>query len=86
MSYDPNWLMKAKTKHFAAQQKSLSHIEKEGRTMICGQGWGAKGHPSITICQFPTLTSLPTCRNCREKWLSENHPNVVINKETGYPN
>lgn len=69
----------------------LSHIEDKSKTygpfehstMLCGQGWGAKGHPSITVVQFPSLKSLPGCRQCREIFLKS--INVPINPETGYP-
>lgn len=87
MKYDPNWLQKAKAKQVAKDLASLSHIEN-GKphfghsTMLCGKGWGAKGHPSITIVQFPSIDSLPTCRSCREKFLTS--INVQFDSN-GYP-
>ncbi len=89
--YDPNWLSKLKNKQVAKDIATLSHIENkelvkgplEHSTMLCGKGWGAKGHPSITVVQFPSIHSLPTCRNCREIFLKS--INVEINPQTGYP-
>jgi hypothetical protein len=89
MAYDPNWLMKERAKRWKQQEKNLSHIEDKTRphfthsTMLCGKGWGAKGSPSITTVMFPSITSLPTCRTCREIFL--NSIGVEINNETGYP-
>lgn len=76
MSYDPNWLQKEKAKKFAKQQRELSHIEDKNAprfnysTMLCGKGWGAKGHPSITTVRYPSINNLPTCSACREKFLT----------------
>lgn len=87
MTYDPNWLQKERAKK---ANRPLSHIEDksivktqfEHSTMLCGQGWGAKGHVSITVVQFPSIDSLPTCRQCREKFLTS--IGVPFN-EIGYP-
>jgi len=68
--YDPNWLNKAKAKNVSDALKSLSHVMAEGRTALCGKGFGANGHPSIITIMFPSVTNLPTCRTCREKFLS----------------
>lgn len=84
MKYDPNWLVKEKAKQFAKQQRELSHIEDKFNysTMLCGKGWGAKGHPSITTVPFPSVDCLPTCRACREKFLTS--IGIEFN-EIGYP-
>lgn len=87
--YDPNWLMKERAKHWARQERALSHIlveRKEGvhyTPAICGQGWGAKGRPSILHVQFPSLSNLPTCRQCREIFLRS--IGAEIDSKTGYP-
>lgn len=87
--YDPFWLQKLKAKEYARQQRALSHIlveRKEGvphTPAICGQGWGAKGYPSITTVQFPSVDNLPTCRQCREKFLTS--IGVEFEPTTGYP-
>lgn len=88
MKYDPNWLMKERAKNWKRQEKALSHIEDTTKesfnhsTMLCGKGWGAKGHPSITLVSFPSLQNLPTCRQCREAFLTS--LGVELN-EIGYP-
>jgi hypothetical protein len=91
MKYDPNWLQKERAKNWARQERQMSHVVDEtknadGRhsTMLCGRGWGAVGHPSITTVSFPSLTSLPTCRQCREKFLASIGV-TNINPQTGYP-
>lgn len=88
MKYDPFWLQKLKAKKFAQAERELSHIvdpTKPGKysTMLCGKGWGAKGHPSICVCPYPSLTNLPTCRQCREKFLTS--IGVEFDEATGYP-
>lgn len=66
----------------------MSHIEDKSKpsfghsTMLCGRGWGAKGHPSITIVQYPSVSALPGCRTCREMFLAS--IGVEFN-EIGYP-
>jgi len=86
-AYDPQWLMKLKAKNVAKQLKALSHIEDKSKpgqysTMLCGKGWGAKGSPSITTVMFPSIDNLPTCRTCREKYLTSIGAEVDDN---GYP-
>lgn len=89
--YDPNWLQKAKAKQINKQIKELSHLEdknalREGTQrsrMLCGQGWGAKGAPSIRTVMFPSVDCLPTCRQCREKYLDS--VNVTYCACCGYP-
>ena len=63
----------------------LSHIESKNdrNTMLCGRGFGAKGYPSITTVSFPSVTSLPGCRTCREIFLKS--IGVEINPVNGYP-
>jgi len=81
--YDPNWLTKAKHKASIESESRLSHVLNDvGSTGLCGRGFGAKGYPSITVIQFPSIDSLPTCRVCREKFLSSIG---VEFDETGYP-
>lgn len=69
--------------------EELSHIMDETKmnqphpSAICGKGWGAKGHPSLTTVSFPSINALPTCRQCREIFL--NKLGVQINPQTGYP-
>jgi hypothetical protein len=90
MAYDPNWLMKERAKNWARQEREMSHILDENQvkagahhpSAICGKGWGAKGHPSITTVMFPSVNNLPGCRQCREKFLTS--IGVPFN-ETGYP-
>lgn len=86
--YDPNWLMKLKSKQWANEEKSLSHIlvndGSQHPPAICGKGWGAKGHPSITVCQFPSIDSLPSCYTCRVKFLESIE--VEYDVKTGQPN
>lgn len=88
MAYDPNWLQKLRAKEFAKQERLLSHIEDKSKpafnysTMLCGRGWGAKGHPSITTVPYPSIDNLPTCRTCREKFLQS--IGIEFN-EIGYP-
>ena len=89
MSYDPNWLMKEKAKRWKQQERQLSHVfdpntmSNQHPSALCGKGWGAKGSPSITTVSFPSIDSLPTCRTCREKYLTS--IGVAFNQETGYP-
>jgi hypothetical protein len=86
--YDPNWLQKLQAKQ-AAKAPALSHIEDKNRAdgersrAICGQGFGAKGHPSITFVIDPSVSNLPRCRNCREALL--NSLGVAIDPANGYP-
>lgn len=84
MKYDPNWLNKLKAKKINEDLNSLSHLPKnsERRTMLCGKGWGAKGHPSIITIMFPSVTNLPGCRTCREIFLTS--INVQFD-DRGYP-
>jgi hypothetical protein len=88
MKYDPNWLMKERAKHWARQEKALSHVfdpktmHEQHPSALCGKGWGAKGHPSITTVSFPSVNALPSCRQCREKFLTSIG---VEFDENGYP-
>jgi len=88
MKYDPNWLQKERIKVINRQLSQLSHVEDPNApkfqysTMLCGKGWGAKGHPSITTVSFPSVSNLPTCRTCREKFLASIG---VEFDEKGYP-
>jgi hypothetical protein len=88
MSYDPNWIMKEKAKRWKQQERQLSHIEDVNAprfhysTMLCGKGCGAKGSPSIMVVAYPSVTCLPTCRICREKYLTSIG---VVFDESGYP-
>jgi len=47
--------------------KTLSHImNRDGRSTLCGRGlWMA----TAPVIKFPSVTSLPGCRGCREKFL-----------------
>lgn len=87
MAYDPNWLMKAKAKNWAKQEAALSHIlvkdNSQHPSAICGKGWGAKGHPSITHVQFPSINCLPSCYSCRTKFLES--IGVDYDVKTGQP-
>lgn len=90
MSYDPNWLQKERMKNHKRQMANISHIEDKSRpssalihsTMLCGQGWGAKGHPSIRTVMYPSVDSLPSCRQCREIFLKSIGVEV---DDKGYP-
>lgn len=89
MNYDPNWLQKERAKNFARQERSLSHIWKEtpGQypTALCGKGTGSFDAPAgIVSCAYPSLTNLPTCRQCREAFLKSIGV-TEINQATGYP-
>ena len=63
---------------------NLSHIARsdDRNTMLCGRGFGAKGFPSITTISFPSATSLPGCRTCREAFLKSIGIEV---DDSGYP-
>ncbi|HMG89622.1 MAG TPA: hypothetical protein VK589_06170, partial [Chryseolinea sp.] len=64
------------------EDKNAPKSQLEHSTMLCGKGWGAKGHPSITTVSFPSVSNLPTCRTCREKFLTSIG---VEFDEKGYP-
>lgn len=69
---------------FKTMSYTYTHIADPTKrsTMLCGRGYGAKGHPSITTISFPSVTSLPTCRTCREIFLASIGVEVDDN---GYP-
>ncbi len=75
--YDPDWLRKAKYKDTLKALKGLSHILNDGHP-ICGKGFFS----GITTVQFPDTNHLPSCRTCREIFLTS--INIKFN-ENGYP-
>jgi hypothetical protein len=68
MAYDSNWLKKARAKEFARQERQLTHIQEGNtHTSICGKGFFA----GMLAVQYPSVTNLPGCRQCREKFLQQ---------------